>query len=141
MAHTGTYYLGNEFFVYDGNDAIGYATECALNINAETIDCSNKQSGIWASALPGQLSWTMSTSALYTTDAGYAELFDKFTQRQAVPVKFGTRISDSSTGLDTAATYFSGNAYITSLELSAGNNEVATYSVEFTGEGALTKNA
>lgn len=51
-----TYILGNELFVYDGSDPIAYATDCTLTVSSDTIDTSNKQSGVWGSALPGQIS-------------------------------------------------------------------------------------
>lgn len=145
-----TYVLGNEFFVYDASsNAIAYATDCTLSVSAETIDTSNKQSGVWASAIAGQMSWTVSTSALYTSEAKYDELFTAMTTRTPITIKFGriTSLVDTSTGeidttLNTSAGYYEGQAYINSLELSAGNNEVASYTAEFTGNGKLEhKNA
>ena len=149
MAHTGTYYLGNELFVYTSDSSNGtanpfaYSTECTLSISANQIDTSNKQSGVWASALPGQLSWNVSTSALYTNQNNYKTMFDKFAAREPVWVSFGevTSMGDASTAMNTAllksAGYYQGIAYITSLELNAGNGDVASFSVEFTGEGQL----
>ena len=149
MAHTGTYYLGNELFVYTADSSNGtatpfaYSTECTLSISANQIDTSNKQSGVWASALPGQLSWSVSTSALYTSANNYSSMFEKFAARTPIYVSFGevTDLGDASTGMNTAllksAGYYTGTAYITSLELNAGNGEVASFSVEFTGEGQL----
>ena len=155
MAHSGSqYYLGNEFFVYtrdvstDGVTPVGaiadspifaYSTECTLSVSANQIDTSNKQSGAWASALPGQLSWTISTSALYTNQNNYDTIFDVMRQRKPVYVEFAQikSLQDSSFGIDPTAGYYAGVAYITSLELNAGNNEVASFSAEFTGEGKL----
>ena len=153
MAHAsslGEYYLGNELFVYTNDSSLAtdasvfaYATECTLSVSANQIDTSNKQSGVWASALPGQLSWSVSTSALYTTANNYKTIFEKFAAREEVWVQFGeiTSLGDSSTAMNTAldgsAGYYTGKAFITSLELNAGNNEVASFSCEFTGNGQL----
>lgn len=146
--HDQLYYLGSEFFVYDGSTAsatpFAYATECALSLSANQIDTSNKQSGYWASALPGQISWNVSTSALYTNKNNYSTIFDKFTLRQPITVTFGLAKGPDSSGnfdasLNMDGERYIGTAYITSLELSAGNNEVASFSVEFTGEGQLAK--
>ena len=42
-----TYLLGNQFFVYDSSaNPIAYATECTLSVSADTIDTTNKQSGV-----------------------------------------------------------------------------------------------
>lgn len=158
MAHDANskYYLGNEFFVYvkdaSSNDKpFAYSTECTLSISANQIDTSNKQSGIWASALPGQLSWNISTGALYTTANNYSEIFDMMTTRKAVTVTFGqvTNVNEISSPIDASANaaialatgekHYTGTAYITSLELNAGNNEVASFTCEFTGEGELTE--
>lgn len=144
------YFIGNELFLYiadaSGNtNPIAYATECSLSINANQIDTSNKQSGVWASALPGQLSWSASASAIYTSEANYSTLFDYFKQRKALTIKFGCvqglDPTDASTytKLDTTHLHYTGTAYITSMELQAGNGEVATFSCELTGEGALAE--
>lgn len=163
MAHNnskGKYFLGNEFFVYTSDVStngtidssivpFAYATECTLSLSADQIDTSNKQSGFWASALPGQISWNISTSALYTTEANYKKMFDKLSKREQVYVRFGQVMNvdeisstvdasaNAAIALDKTAGYYGGFAYITSLELNAGNNEVASFSAEFTGEGAL----
>ena len=146
--HSQLYYLGSEFFVYDGSGGsatpFAYATECTLSLSANQIDTSNKQSGYWASALPGQISWNISTSALYTNQNNFGTIYDKFTQRQPINVTFGIAQGMDSSGnfnpaLDSTATHYTGTAYITSLELNAGNSEVASFSVEFTGEGQLAK--
>ena len=148
--HEQLYYLGSEFFVYDGSTAgatpFAYSTECTLSLSANQIDTSNKQSGYWASALPGQISWNVSTSALYTNQNNYGAIFDKFVQRQPITVTFGLAKGMDSSGnfdasLNTDGERYVGTAYITSLELNAGNAEVASFSVEFTGEGQLKKTA
>ena len=143
MANNVHYLVGNELFVYlDASTApLAYATECSLSITADQIDTSNKQSGVWASALPGQLSWSISASALYTSEANYHTLFQKFKDREKINVMFGciTSLKDSSFNMKDSFYHYSGNAFITSMELNAGNGEVASFSVEFTGEGELAE--
>jgi len=138
------YILGNEFFVYDSSsNPIAYATTATLTTTAETISTANKQSGVWNSAMSGQISWNVSTSCLYTDAQGYDSMFNKMVDREPISIKFGRCISlgtaatDISTALDASKGYYEGTAYITNIELSAGNNEVASYSVEFTGNGRL----
>lgn len=146
--HEQTFYLGSEMWVYDGSTAqatpFAYSTECTLSLSANQIDTASKQSGYWASALPGQISWNISTSALYTNENNYGAIFDKFIQRKPITVTFGiAKGQDASGNFDTSinmdAEHYQGTAYITSLELNAGNSEVASFSVEFTGEGALLR--
>lgn len=63
--------------------------------------------------------------------------------RTAINFKFGqiTSLGDATTDISTAlkksAGYYEGTGYITSLELSAGNNEVASYSIQINGNGSL----
>lgn len=88
----------------------------------------------------------MSTGALYTSANNYDALFKKMVAREAVDFKFGhvTSLGDATTDmnttLDTKKSNYSGKGYITSLELSAGNNEVASYTIEIQGNGKLTLN-
>ncbi len=88
----------------------------------------------------------MSTSALFTDANNYDALFKKMTAREPVDFKFGyvNSLGDSTTDMDltlnTKKSYYSGAGYITSLELSAGNNEVASFSIEISGNGKLTLN-
>lgn len=141
------YLLGENFFVYTGDtnkNPIAFSTDCTLSISGDTIDTSSKSSGVFASALPGQFSWTISTSALYTTEAQYETLYEAMLTRTPMKITFGrvTSLGDATTeintALDSTKTHFEGQAYITSLELSAGNGEVASYSIEFNGDGRLS---
>ena len=141
--------MGENFFVYTGDSTktpIGYSTECTLSISGDTIDVSSKNDGVFAAALPGQFSWTISTSALYTTEAQYDTLYESMLRREPLKITFGRVTSlgdattDISTAIDTTKTYFEGLAFITSLELNAGNGECASYSIEFQGNGRLTMN-
>lgn len=144
--------LANEFFLFDasGNTStpFAYSTECNLNLSADTISTSNKMSGVWASALPGQISWEVSTSALYSTSAdnSYKSMYDAMAARTPYLIRFGrvqnyNSISDytvaSNYVLDASAGFYEGYAYLTSLELNASNGEVASYSATLTGNGQL----
>lgn len=142
---------GDELFVYvktgTGNTEtdyapVAYSTSCSLNISSDSIDTSNKMSGVWASALAGKLSWTISTEALMSYDStGYGYFFDKLVARTPFLIKFG-QIKDISTSdfdMDIKKTYYTGQAYCNSCNLTADNGGVCTMSIEFTGDGALTK--
>ena len=104
-------------------------------------------SGVWAAALPGQISWEVSTSALYSTTAAnsYNSLYDAVAHRTPYLLRIGrvqnyNNIADytnaSNYVLDASAGFYEGYAYITSLELNASNNEVASYSATFTNRAA-----
>ena len=140
--------LGDELFLYvksgsgDTYSPIAYSTSCSLNLSQDAIDTSNKMAGVWASALPGKLQWTVSTESLMSYDeTGYAFFVDMMTQRKPFLIKFGqtTDISAGDFELDESKTYYTGQAYCTSCNLSADNGSVCTMSIELTGDGALTK--
>lgn len=150
MANTEQFLLGNNFFVFDSStgEPLAYSTECSLSVSADAISKSNKMSGVWASNLPGQLSWEISTSALYSAAAswGYDQMFNAMKTRTPYTIRFGKvedydQITDytdpDNYTLDAGAGYYQGQAYITSLELNAGNNEIASFSITLTGDGAL----
>ena len=138
---------GDEFFLYvqtSGNTyaPVAYATSASISISQETLDCSNKMSGVWSNALAGKLSWTVSTSALMSyKNTGYSYFYDKMVARTPFLIKFGqvTDLSAEDFDADDTKTYYTGQAYLTSLNLSSDNGSVASFDVEFQGDGALTQ--
>lgn len=129
--------LGEKLFVNIAGKPIAYSTTCSIEMSAETIDTSNKESGQWVSSLPGKCSWSISTDALITKAVGKESLdavFTAFTARQAVEITFVQK--------DTAeTTLYSGKAFITACNVNANNGEVASMSVTLTGTGELKKGA
>lgn len=101
------YLLGENFFVYTGDTnekPIAYSTDCTLTISGDTIDVSSKNDGVFAAALPGQFSWTISTSALYTTEAQYDTLYESMLRREPLKITFGrvTSLGNATTEINTA---------------------------------------
>lgn len=143
--------LGDELLVYidvstGGTgatwEALAYSTTCSLNLTSDTIDASNKMAGVWSAALPGKLSWSISTEALMSTSkTGYEYFYDKLVARTPFKIRFG-QVKDLSKGdfsSDETKTYYEGEAYCSSCNLTADNGAVCTMSVEFTGNGELKK--
>lgn len=138
--------LGDELFVYAmvGEEwiPVGFSTSCSLSLTADSIDTSNKFSGVWTSVLPGKISWSISTESLMSyAETGYGYFFDKLTKREAFELRFGQVMSaeERDFDLNEAKTYYKGRAYCTNCSLTADNGGVATMSIEFQGEGALEK--
>jgi TP901-1 family phage major tail protein len=138
MAHTGLI-NGTDLIIKVGSDTVAYATSCSLELSADEIDQTSKDSGGWKDIAAGLRSWNMSADALYVNNAaassedGFPELTTALIARTAVTVHFT---------FGTAATgdyVYSGSAIITSLSLSSGVEDQATYSVTFNGTGALTQ--
>ena len=144
--------LGDELFIYinvstgetEDWQPLAYSTTCSLNLNSDTIDASNKMAGVWSAALPGKLSWTISTESLMSTsNTGNAYFYDKLVARTPFKLRFGqvTDLSKLDFSQDESKTYYEGEAYCSSCNLNADNGAVCTMSVEFTGNGELKKMA
>ena len=118
---------------------VAYATSNSLSYSLDTVDTSNKMTGNWKSALPGQIGWTISTDALISATDGhmsYDTLEDLMILRSPITVKFGK----ATTGyeLDNTVIVRSGSAIITSLELNTEKGGICTSSITLQGNGKLT---
>lgn len=136
--------LGTDLMLFKDDEALAAATSCQLTINANTLETSSKDSGKWTSNQAAKLSWTASSDNLFTV-ADYADLVDTMISREEVELQFSSvSNANSETGVPssgwTASTDgYKGNAIITSIDANAADGENATYTVNFTGTGALTK--
>ena len=126
-------------------DVLAFATSCALQIDGETIDTSNKMSCRWNSNIAGKNSYTVSADALYT-DATGAYSFDSLLADMVAGDALGWAIAQPTTAETCSAQNFYidntkvvawGEGLITSLSLNAGNNEVASCSITITGSGEI----
>ena len=124
---------GLDILIYVGADsnkkAIGGQKGCTLSLESDSIDVSNKNDFGWASTIGGAKSWTVSCDGQFITDdQGQKALMDAFVAGTEVQVEM------KNTG---ETIYFAGKASITSIEVDAQFDDVATLSLELTGVGAL----
>lgn len=132
--------------------SVGYATNHTLSTSASTINVSHKDlqdvaGGKWDSQDIDTLSWTITTENFYANDAegvSFADLFGYYTAGTELDVKFAVA-ADSATGVPTGgwvapATGYvmSGKVVITNIDMNAPVDEKVTFSITFTGKGALT---
>ena len=138
---------GDELMVFLNNKSIAYATSHTLNITGNTIEISSKDSGFWGASEIGNITWEVTSENLFT-DGDYDTLFSAMLAKTPVTLVFGHAKDYNANGLgenqdnwapdDTKdSKYYEGPAVITSLNLTANTGEIATYSVTFTGNGAL----
>ena len=121
---------GLDVLVYVGENAVGGQKGCTLTMEAETIDVSNKNDFGWASTIGGAKSWSVSCDGQFiAADAGQKALMDAFVAGTDVQVEM--KNSDNTI-------YFAGTASITSLEVDAQFDDVATMTIELQGIGALS---
>lgn len=118
--------------VYAGGTLIAHATEGSISLNLDTRDATTKDSSGTRDLLEGVKSGTVSVSALYADDATYGvdELMSAWSGRSTLTIKFSTEVTGDS--------YWEASAYVTSLEVSAGMEDNATYSATFELTGAIT---
>ena len=120
---------------------IGGSTSCVININQETIDTTNKDSGGRKAFINGVSAWTIDAEAFYTDGTSDGEtirpstLYDALDGGYRIAIKFYT-----ATG-QTGAVKYTGWGYITSLSVNASAGEWSSYSISVQGDGQLTKAA
>lgn len=140
--------------VFVKDKSIAFATNHTLSINMDTKETSSKDSGgKWQTSEAGILSWSASSENLMTaTGAGhtYDEMVDLMLARKPVKLTMapegdsanfeeGKLSKVDATGWTPSAGGRTGMALITSIEQNAPNGENATFTVQFTGVGALEK--
>ena len=118
--------------VYVGSTLVAHATEGSISLSMDTREVTTKDSNGMRELLEGTKSGSISVSALYAEDAAYGveELMTAWANRTALTVKFSTEVSGDH--------YWSANAYLTSLEVSASTEDNASYSASFELTGAVT---
>lgn len=129
-AGQGTVTKGLDILVYVGTKAVGGQKGCTLTMEAETIDVSNKNDFGWASTIGGAKSWSVSCDGQFiANDEGQKALMSAFVAGTEVQVEMKNAAQ---------SIYFAGKAAITSLEVDAQFDDVATMTIELQGIGALS---
>lgn len=134
---------GQELMLFVNGKSIAYATNHTLNLSAELADVSNKDegSGDWKVQEVKQMSWEATTENLYSVD-GYSSLFTLMTAKTPITAVFAPKkesdINVPSGGTWTASDGYTGQVIINSISVNAQVGDYATFTVNFTGVGALT---
>ena len=120
---------GLDILVHVGAKAIGGQKGCTLTMEADTIDTSNKNDAGWASFIGGAKQWSVSCDGQFVVDdEGQKAIMDAFIAGTEVEIEMKNQAE---------TVYYKGKACITSVEVDAQFDDVATLSVEFQGLGAL----
>jgi TP901-1 family phage major tail protein len=116
-----------------GGTTIAHLTSVSQSFSMATRDASTKDSAGYKEVLEGQMSWSMSGEGFFAEDAtyGYEDLYDAINARTLLTVK--------QTDANAGDVEYSGSAYVTSLERSAGTEDTMTFSISLEGTGATTK--
>ena len=135
---------GTEIKVYSSGttNLVAFAQNCTLNVNHSPREITNKESGGYKEILEGLRDFSIDIDGAYAwTNAGGTALTDGvddvletnvLNARQAVTFIFGYTASTSDIS-------YSGSGFITSVSLTGGTEDTATYSMSIEGTGVLTQ--
>ena len=139
---------GGDMMLFLNSKSIAYATSHTLTISGDTQDTAYKDEGggDWASNEISKLSRTAQRENMYSIDgkgSNFDDLFDIMVAKTPVSATFSKKKETDTdvpeTGWTASKPDYEGKVINTSLELNAPNGEYATYTVQFTGVGALKK--
>jgi len=130
MATTGKV-NGTDLLVYVGGTAVTHSDSCSISMSMETRAASSKDSGGWREILEGARSWSIGCDAMVALDATYGieDLWGLINSRTSVTLKFATS--------DASDRFFTGTGYLTNVDISAGQEDTATFTASFEGTGKL----
>lgn len=144
--------MGERIQVFLSGQTLACATSCSVNLSADEIDTSCKDTAGFASTIPGRITWTVNSDNLFVI-GDYTKLVDAMINKDILDITFATVANwDAQTepdadghvvptgGWTSSDDLYHGKVTISSIDLQADNGSVATYSVTFNGHGGLKKN-
>ena len=139
---------GQNLRVMVGGKCIAMATNCTFHISAQLEDSSTKDStGDWQEQEVTGLSWDAQCDALVTlTDNGTngelaTDLMRLMIAKTLVTLTFDQTAGTNNRTGQNAAIKRTGTAYINDIQITAQNRANSTFSVQFSGTGALSTGA
>ena len=112
---------------------LAHSTSCTLSINVDTIDVSSKESGGKLDVLGGLKSFELSADGLME----FASTSSTKPQSLNLLMQSGTEVTFTFALATPAGYKYTGNALVTSIEMTGGTEDAATYSVSMSGTGEL----
>lgn len=149
--------VNNEYLVYGGDlmlfassgatvAPLAFSQSAKLSISMDTREISSKDStGDFKDYASGKFGWTVSSDALVNfaatgTTNSVDDLYTMMINKTLVNIAFGQKTGTSpSWTVNTNKKRYTGQAYITSIDLNASDNDNATYSINLQGTGALVQ--
>jgi TP901-1 family phage major tail protein len=140
---------GTDLLLYFSTDsgttwtALAHATSHSISYNMATRETSDKSSGAAKTIAPSRTSFSGSADGLvtYVASCDYHTLLGYIKNRTELMIASaqddGTGDPDSATVPTGTAAYYTGMVYLTSVDITGGDEENTTYSVSFEGNGDL----
>ena len=129
---------GTLILVNDNGTAFAATTSATLNIEMDLPDSSTKDSGGWAEHILGQKSWSVDLDGIadFELNTGTVDvLVDFLINRTQATIEF----EPQSGAFSSKGVSYTGTASLGSVSLVAANEDTATLSGSFTGDGTLTR--
>lgn len=128
---------GTLILLNDSGTPIALTTSATLNIELDLPDASSKDSSGWARHILGQKSWSVDLDGLasFNTGDNVDDLSAFILDRTQISLEFEPQTGAYST----KGVSYTGTASLASISVVAGNEDTATISGSFTGDGVLTR--
>lgn len=138
---------GQNFRVKLGDKYVALATSCTLHVSLNLEDSSTKDStnDFQEQEVTGK-SWDGSADALYAVDTDTTGLngedaLDTVLAGQLVTIEYDRTEGTKNREKIASSNTYTGQAYVNDISITAGNRQNTTYTIQFTGNGELTKKA
>lgn len=155
-----------QLFIGEGDNAktLACATNLSVQVDADSIDVSCKDTGKFSASIAGKISWSVTTDCLFVTEdvsggtgtkSNYGELMDALINGTPLTATWSTvanfdtanaaggdddgHVFNKNTNAENADDLYYGKVVITSVSLTADNGSLSTYSVSMQGKGAINK--
>jgi predicted secreted protein len=128
---------GSDILLYDAdsNFPLMCQTNVTITLNDAMIDATCKQSAGYMVNLPGLREFAFTADALVNFDEGASDLgittlFNAYDTRTPINILISNPVL--------ATAYYTGLAYVESIEVNAPMEDVVSYTVSFTGTYTIT---
>lgn len=128
-----------------GGKCVAFATSCTFHTALNLEESSTKDStNNYAEQTPTGLSWDLSCDALYSVDTDATgvnaiDALDIVLAQTKVQVQFEQTNGEKNRETVSGGAVYSGYAYVNDISVNATNRQNTSYSIQMTGDGALTK--
>ena len=128
---------GSDILLYDADTDFPLMCQKSVTVtlNDSMIDATCKQSGGYSESLPGLRDFSFTADALVdfdegATDIGITTLYASYNSRVPINIAIANPVIPQG--------YYIGLTYINSIEVNAPMEDVATYTVSFSGTYTIT---
>lgn len=122
--------MGKDLKLYVESVLVACLRENSFEGNTDTVSTTCKDSGIWKGAVPTKNGWSVSASAVadFAATGGLETMMDFWIAQTKVDVDIKNGVMGDP--------HLTGEGYITSISFTAPDEDVVTYDITITGDGA-----